>query len=80
MQVTPDTLDTAARLVWGNHWMERLGRRFRIRPRQFEDMIAGREFIPEAVIEAVAEALRNRRGEIDVALDDLSDLAEASAR
>jgi hypothetical protein len=72
LRVSPDSLDASARLVWGGHWMERLGRKLRIRPRTFEAMINGREPIPPEVVEAVVNGLRMRASEIDAAVLELS--------
>jgi len=68
MTPTPEQFDDCARLVWGKHWKERLGRRFRIRPREFDDMLAGDRDIPDEVIDAVKDGLRNRRDQIDDAV------------
>jgi len=74
--ITPIQLQTKARFLYGNHWYERLGRKLRIRPRDFEAMLRGEKDIPDEVAAFLVEALHQRMTENR---DHLADLVGEAA-
>ncbi|MBA59658.1 MAG: hypothetical protein CMQ40_10885 [Gammaproteobacteria bacterium] len=72
MELSPQRFDACASLVWGRHWKERLGRRLKIRPREFDEMLSGNREIPRDAVDAVLEGLKTRREALDDAVLELA--------
>jgi hypothetical protein len=61
MPMTPRQLRDHARYLWGGRWCVALARKLDRDPAEIFDMEAGRMPIDVAVIDAVAEGMRDRR-------------------